>query len=166
MDALGLSNQAKIQIHVGGIYGNKSASIKRFIKNYENLSSNIKRRLVIENDDRLYNANDCLYIHQYTGTLIIFDNLHFYCLNNGENFIDALLATRKTWNFDVDGIPMLDYSTQDLNSPSIGKHTNTIDIEDFKEFITPIKNSDYDIMLEIKDKELNAAKALEILYGL
>lgn len=166
LDALGLSNQAKIQIHVGGIYGDKLASIKRFIENYENLSSNIKRRLVIENDDRLYDTNDCLHIHQYTGIPIIFDNLHFYCLNNGENLIDALLATRKTWNFNVDGIPMLDYSTQDLNSPNIGKHTSTIDTEDFKEFITLIKNLDYDIMLEIKDKELSAAKALKILYGL
>ena len=166
LNALELDDQAKIQIHVGGIYGDKLASIKRFIENYKNLPFNIKRRLVIENDDRLYNSNDCLHIHQHTGIPIIFDNLHFYCLNDGENLMDALLAIRKTWNASVDGIPMLDYSTQDLTSPNIGKHAKTIDIEDFHEFITLIKNLDCDIMLEIKDKELSAAKALKIMLSI
>ena len=34
-------------------YGDKSAAIERFIKNYHELDDNIKDRLVIENDDKI-----------------------------------------------------------------------------------------------------------------
>lgn len=163
LDALELDAKAKVQIHVGGVYGDKQAALNRFIANYKDLPGDIKKRLVIENDDRLFSTQNCLYIHSQVGIPIIFDNLHFYCLNDGESMIDAFLAARDTWNFDIDGIPMLDYSTQDLTSANIGKHTKTIDEEDFREFLSIIKDYDSDIMLEIKDKEKSTIIALDIL---
>lgn len=166
LGALGLSSKAKLQIHVGGVYGDKNASIQRFIVNYQKLPQNIKDRLVIENDDKSYNTNDCLYIHEQTNIPIIFDNLHFYCLNDGGSMLDALKATRKTWNIEIDGIPMLDYSTQDMTSANLGKHTFSIDEDDFAEYLEDIKNFNSDIMLEIKDKEISAIKAVNILNSI
>ena len=32
LDLMGLDNSAKVQVHVGGVYGNKTASIERFVK--------------------------------------------------------------------------------------------------------------------------------------
>ena len=69
---MNLPETAKIQIHVGGVYGNKIDAIDRFVKIYNNdnsklLDTYVKRRLVIENDDRLYNLLDCLHINQNTG---------------------------------------------------------------------------------------------------
>ena len=35
LDLMGLDDSAKVQVHVGGVYGNKTAIIERFIKRYE-----------------------------------------------------------------------------------------------------------------------------------
>ncbi|MDP3182294.1 MAG: UV DNA damage repair endonuclease UvsE [Desulfobaccales bacterium] len=63
LDLLQLDSSAKIQIHAGGIYGNKKESLERFISNYHKLDESIKKRLVIENDDTNYSLKDCLFIH-------------------------------------------------------------------------------------------------------
>ena len=63
LDALELDASAKIQIHVGGVYGDKDGSIQRFIERYCSLDEAIRRRLVIENDDRSYTVDDCMKIH-------------------------------------------------------------------------------------------------------
>ena len=75
---MSLDQTAKVRIHVGGVYGNKSEAIDKFIKTYKNdiqsTDHSIKKRLAIENDDHLYNLNDCLYISQQTDILIVFDS--------------------------------------------------------------------------------------------
>ena len=54
LSLLGLDSTHKIQIHVGGMYGDKTTAIERFVKRFEALPERIKKRLVIENDDRLF----------------------------------------------------------------------------------------------------------------
>jgi UV DNA damage endonuclease len=164
LDSLGLESDAKLQIHVGGMYGDKQASMIRFVENYKLLSENLRKRLVIENDDRLYSVQDCLYIHEATGIPIIFDNLHFDCLNNQENMLDAFKLTASTWKKN-DGIPMIDYSTQEPDA-RVGNHTKTINEQHFEEFLKLTKDFDFDIMLEIKDKELSALKAHKVMKSL
>jgi UV DNA damage endonuclease len=61
-DLMKLDTSAKIQIHVGGAYGDKKASMKRFVARFNMLPDSVIRRLVIENDDRLYDVNDCIEI--------------------------------------------------------------------------------------------------------
>jgi len=161
LDAMKLEENAKIQLHVGGIYNNKRDALSRFISNYEELPASIKRRLVIENDDRLYDLEDCLEINSSTKIPVIFDTLHHECLNNGETFRAAIEEIKNTWR-DTDGIAMVDYSNQAIGQKP-GKHAKSIDAEKFTDFIKTTKGLDYDIMLEIKDKEISASKAREIL---
>ena len=57
MDLMKLPNtpQAKINIHVGGAYGNHEAALDRFCSNFENyLTPGAKSRLTVENDDKEY----------------------------------------------------------------------------------------------------------------
>jgi len=44
----------------------------------------------------------------------------------------------------------------------MGKHVETINLEHFRRFLEETKPFDFDIMLEIKDKEMSALKAIEI----
>ncbi len=160
LDALKLNQEAKIQIHVGGLYGNKKEAIKSFIENYKKLPLKVKNRLVIENDHRLFSAKDVIFIHHKIGIPVLLDTFHHECLNNGESINEILKITSKTWT-KKDGIPMIDYSNQAKNEIK-GKHSLSINEKAFKNFLQKIKNLDLDIMLEIKDKEKSAKKALKI----
>ncbi len=137
LDLLGLDETAKIQIHVGGVYGDKETALKRFIQNYNALPMKVKKRLAIENDDKLYSLSDCLEIFKETKIPIIFDTLHHECLNNEETLQEAIIQASKTWT-KKDGQLMMDYSTQQLGERK-GKHTETINEEHFKETMKIIK---------------------------
>ncbi|MCX6355345.1 MAG: hypothetical protein NTZ78_10660 [Candidatus Aureabacteria bacterium] len=60
LDIMGFDHSAKIQIHVGRVYGNREKSIERSIKRYQFLDERIASRLVIENDDRNFPVADCV----------------------------------------------------------------------------------------------------------
>jgi len=160
LDLMRLDRSAKVQVHVGGVYGDKPASIDRFVKQYDLLDTTIRDRLVIENDERLYTLSDCLAIHERTGIPVIADTFHHSLYNKGEQFTTLLDPVRKTWKAS-DGIPMVDYSSQEPGK-RVGAHVLHIEAEDFRQFLRETSTADFDIMLEIKDKEKSARAALGI----
>jgi UV DNA damage endonuclease len=161
LDAMELDNTNKIQIHTGGIYGDKVLSMERFVERYNGLPQKIRDRLVLENDDKLYSFKDCMNIHKRTGIPVLLDTFHHEILNNGEDLLEIFREFSRTWK-KRDGIPMLDYSLQYPGGKQ-GRHAESIDIDRFRGFIEKVKDFDFDIMLEIKDKEASALKASEIL---
>jgi len=163
LNSMGLDQRAKIQIHVGGAYGDKEKATERFADNYSRLPKEVKRRLVIENDERSYSLKDCLGISKMTGIPVLFDSFHYECNNNGESVHQAIMLSSKTWK-KKDGPLMVDYSSQDKKG-RIGKHCESIDLRHFKEFLKETEGLDFDLMLEIKDKEKSAEKALKVLKG-
>jgi len=161
LELLELDVTAKIQIHAGGIYGDKPSAIQRLISTIKALPTRIRERLVIENDDRLFSLRDVLQVHDITAVPILFDTFHHHLLNHGETLPDAFRQAARTWQAK-DGVPMVDYSSQQTGM-RVGRHSETIDIEDFKRTVTAMNGLDLDIMLEIKDKEISAARALAVL---
>lgn len=165
LDTMGLDHTHKIQIHVGGVYGDKPAAISRFIEAYKNLPQTIKNRLVIENDDNLFSLQDCLEINEKTGIPILFDNFHHECLNNGESLSSAMKSAFATWK-DKDGVPMVDYSSQQPGARK-GKHRDSVDLKHFRNYLKETQEvGAFDIMLEIKDKDHSALKVRELLKPL
>ena len=158
LDLMELNSTSKVQIHVGGVYNDKKKSIDRFIRRYKNLDELIRNRLIIENDDKSYNLNDCLEIHKKTDIPIVLDVYHHDCLNQGEPLYEVFQRFTKTWK-NPDGIPLIHYSSK---HPTKGKgsHAEVIDIQHFKDFIKTTKFFNFDIMLEIKDKEQSALLAV------
>ncbi len=162
LDLMRLDSSAKVQIHVGGVYGDKTAGIDRFVRRYDLLDPVIRSRLVIENDERLYTISDCLAIHERTGIPVIMDSFHHSLLNNGEVFADLLGPVRQTWKM-ADGIPMVDYSSQEPEK-RVGAHAEHIVADNFRQFLATTWPADFDVMLEIKDKEKSALEALGIAH--
>jgi UV DNA damage endonuclease len=162
LDLMELDKSAKIQIHVGGAYGDKQKSIERFIERFDELDDSVVQRLVIENDDKLYDLNDCLKINAEIHIPILFDNFHNKLHNSATpTKHESFKLAMKTWNEKTDGIPMVDYSSKkDNGSPR--QHAETINIEDFDLFLKQTMPFDFDVMLEIKDKEKSAIKAVEL----
>jgi UV DNA damage endonuclease len=57
---------------------------------------------------------------------------------------------------------MIDYSNQEPNQRK-GKHSSTLNEEEFVRFALSVIFLDVDIMLEIKDKERSAKRAIKLL---
>ncbi|MFX0039094.1 MAG: UV DNA damage repair endonuclease UvsE [Promethearchaeota archaeon] len=163
LELLGLDSKAKIITHIGGVYGDKKNSIKRFIKRYNELNQDIKKHYVIENDDKYYYLRDCLLINESTDIPIVLDSYHHYCHNQGESLEEAIELTLKTWK-RKDGIPILHYSSE---HPFKGKyrHADELEINDFRKFIEITNMYDFDLMLEIKNKEKSAILVANMLIN-
>jgi len=160
LDLCGLKKDSKIILHIGGVYGNKEEAKNRFIENYLNLPEFIKNRLVIENDDKLYNIEDIIEISQKTDIPVVFDVLH-HKVNPpavDKKLYEWVQICGQTWKQE-DGNQKIHYSQQQVgNKP--GSHSKSISIDDFLEFYQEIEPLDPDIMLEVKDKNLSAVKCL------
>jgi UV DNA damage endonuclease len=159
-DLIGLDDTAKIQIHTGGVYGDKSSAIDQFVERYAALPEIVRRRLVIENDERQYALADNLAIHERTGIPVLLDVFHHRLLNTGESLDAAIDRFMPTWKGH--GTPMMDYSTQHPDKQP-GAHTQSIDLDDFSGVLAEIGNREVDVMLEIKDKEHSALAARKLL---
>ena len=94
------SNYNKINIHVGGAYGDKKSTLDRFCKNFELLAENTKKRLVIENDDspNEYSVKDLFDgVYQIIGIPITFDYFHHKFNTGGLTEEEALKMASITW---------------------------------------------------------------------
>jgi UV DNA damage endonuclease len=102
MDLMGLpvSPAAKINIHVGGAYGDKKSAMERFCKNFLRLQPSAQARLTVENDDKasMYSVVD-LYegVYKVIGIPIVFDYHHHKFCTGGLTEEQALKLAAKTW---------------------------------------------------------------------
>src|SRR5688500_3256391 len=71
---------AKINIHVGGAYGDRKSALGRFIKNFEQLPPEVSTRLTVENDDKanMFSVADLTRIHEETEVPVVFDYHHHF----------------------------------------------------------------------------------------
>ncbi len=160
LDLMGLDEDARIQIHVGGAYGDKAAAVERFVERFHLLDHAVRRRLAVENDDRLFTFADCCRVFERVGIPVIFDNLHHAVNSSGEDLPSVFRRLSQLWPTRC-GVPMTDYSDQAAEAKP-GVHAEHLDAESFAGYLRATVGHDFDIMLEIKDKEKSAAVALAI----
>jgi UV DNA damage endonuclease len=152
----------KINIHIGGAYGDKEKSMERFCKNFERLPDSVKTRLTVENDDKasMYSVKDLYYgVYKRIGIPIVFDYHHHRFCDGGLSEKEALEMAISTWSDGI--VPVVHYSESRSK-------------EQLDESIRPQAHSDYvydyidnyghdiDIMIEAKHKELAVARYLEL----
>lgn len=152
LDTLGIKDKIII-LHVGGNNFGKEKSIKRFINNFNKLPKYIQETIAIENDDKIFNITDVLYISNVLKIPVVLDYHHFICNNNGEKIEDIIEKIFNTWN---DKIPKIHFSSPKSKlKKEFRSHNDYIDPNSFIGFINKIKfvNKDFDIMLEAKSKD-------------
>jgi len=149
LDALGLDDTAKIQIHLGGVYGDRKASIDRFAERFETLDEALKKRLVVENDDTRFTLADCLEVSRRTGLPVVFDVLHHAILNSGETVPEACSARLKRgssrWIADCR------LQSAEARGPQ-GKHAESLEANAFEAFLEQTRPIDFDLMPRSKTR--------------
>jgi len=147
--------RAKINIHVGGTYGDKQRALEQFARNFERLHERVRSRLTVENDDKAscYSVIDLLWLHERLGIPIVFDYHHHKFCSGGISEYDALTLAINTWPKDIR--PTVHYAESRDEDHLTPAHSNWIE--------GPIDDWGYDLdcMLECKMKELALLKYRE-----
>jgi UV DNA damage endonuclease len=155
MDVIGMPRtpEAKINIHLGGSFGDRKTSMERWCKNFPRLSEAVRSRLTIENDDK---ASLFSPIHifegvtRHTGVPIVFDSHHWTVGSRSADYHSELHVAASSWPKGI--------------RPAC-HHSSSATIEGKK--VKPCAHSDYihsefdsagldnlDIVIEAKAKEL------------
>jgi UV DNA damage endonuclease len=147
----------KINIHIGGAYGDKSETLKRFAENFKLLPESVKKRLSVENDDKpgLYTVTDLLPVHEATGAPIVFDYFHHKLHPGIQTEEEAFLTAYNTW--DVKPVFHYSSSRRDYEDPTSKKEAHS----DWVHQPINTYGKDIDIVLETKMKELSLLKYME-----
>ena len=158
LDMMGMGPDSVMVIHGGGVYSNKSETIKRWYNNFQRLPENVRRRLVLECCEKSYSITDCLEMSKTLDIPVIFDTHHFECyrtlhpketFREPEYYIPLVLETFKRRNIK----PKFHVSEQ--GEGRIGHHSDYIEtIPNYLLEIPEKYGVNIDIMIEAKHKEL------------
>lgn len=144
----------KMVIHVGGATNGKEAGIERFITNFNTFPKEIKSKLIIENDDKTYTAKETLYLCDKLNLPMVLDIHHHNCNNNNEDIYGLMEDIFSTWKNEK--LPPKLHFSSPRDGEKDRKHSDFINANNFISFIEKVKifNTDIDIMLECKEKDL------------
>ena len=189
LDRMGMGPNGVLVTHVGGVYGDHKAAKERWVRNWDRLPDNARRRLVLENDDLRFGADDVLWIHQRTGVRLIFDYHHHWCHNpTGIGMEEAFGKFLDSWpqgqkpkmHFSSPRTEMRTIKRKDrktgkqitcLQPPVWTGHSDYINPFQFIQFARDVRHlaeaRAFDVMLECKSKDLALLRLREDMkrYG-
>lgn len=147
-DAMNIDS--KLVLHVGGKTNGKKEGMKRFINNFNLLDDNLKKMIILENDDKVYNIKNVLKICNTLNIPMVLDYHHYKCNKTNEKIEDYIEKIFNTW----DTIPKIHFSSPKSKKEKRAHH-EYIDSDEFIKFIEKIKfiDRDFDIMIEAKGKD-------------
>ncbi|MBX3419965.1 MAG: UV DNA damage repair endonuclease UvsE [Pirellulaceae bacterium] len=149
-----------INIHAGGAYGDKARSLQRLAKNIDRLPEAVRRRLTIENDDKLFTPEELIPFCRSIGLPLVYDVHHHRCCSAGMTIAEATAATIGTWDRE----PLMHISSpmEGWVGPRPERHHDYIDCDDFPTAWLGIKLT---VEVEAKAKELAVLKLRKQLEG-
>lgn len=164
LDLMEMGPDSVMVVHGGGIYGDKEKTMHRWCRQFELLPENVKRRLVLENCEKCFSIEDCLWISDQINIPVVFDTHHYDCYNQlhptnkmkpVEHYIPDILNSWKKRGIK----PKFHVSEQ--GSGRCGHHSDFIEIiPDYLLSIPEKYDTNIDIMIEAKMKE----QAIQKLY--
>jgi UV DNA damage endonuclease len=182
LDYMGQPANNKVIVHIGGAYNDKPEAMGRWIERYALLPENVRARLVIENDDTIFNLAEALYISGETGVPVVFDNLHHRVnpspQDSTENMEERAAMERALATWPAGQTPKIHYSDQRVGDVAVrvkgkgtrtqpaskGAHADYVDPTAFAGFLRRMKGLDFDVMFEAKAKELAAVRVMHYLH--
>jgi UV DNA damage endonuclease len=135
MDAAGIDANGVIIIHGGGTYGDKEATMRRWIEQFDDLPLPVKRRLVLENCEKSYCPNDCLEIAGECGIPVVYDCHHYQCYYQSKPLVDIVPPSEfigdviESWDrrrFNTEGTRVLCHVSSQ-GQGKVGHHADYID---------------------------------------
>ncbi|KAI1760190.1 UV-endonuclease UvdE [Hypoxylon sp. FL1150] len=150
-----LDKDAVMILHMGGVFGDKAATLDRFRSNYAQLPATVKARLVLENDDVSWTVHDLLPVCEELDIPLVLDFHHHNIMFDKDqiregtrDIVDLFPRIKATW--DRKGITMKMHYSEPCAEAITGrqrrKHRPRV-------MTLPPCPNDVDLMIEAKDKE-------------
>jgi UV DNA damage endonuclease len=149
-----------INVHAGGVYGDKEAALDRLASGIDRLSSRVRDRLTLENDDKSYTPQDLLPFCWREQIPLVYDVHHHRCLPDSFSIREATEMAVTTWNRE----PLFH-----ISSPILGwkgstpeRHHDFVNASDFPAEWLGLQIT---VEIEAKAKELAVLKLINELNG-
>lgn len=187
-EAMGLDANSKMNIHIGGAYGDKPAALQRFTHNWLRVPAAIQQRVTLENDDKTFTTRETLTLCTQLGVPMVLDIHHHACNHNPDTDANAQLAELapavfQTWKnvgrAAGDGagghgaghtvLPPKVHVSSPKSENDFRAHADDVNPADLLPFLDIVRagtNTDIDVMLEAKRKDealFTLMKALELI---
>ncbi|MHB9108634.1 MAG: UV DNA damage repair endonuclease UvsE [Armatimonadota bacterium] len=164
LDTMGINRTHKIVIHGGAGKPDRASALARWEAVWPRVPDNVRARLVLENDDRTFSAQDLLPLCRRLHIPLVFDWLHHRAAPGdwAERPVSEIMAeVAPTWTAE-DGPPKVHFSSQDPDKKP-GAHAYWLDKDDFLDFATQMSGFTVDVMAECKGKDLALIRLREEL---
>ena len=138
-----------INIHGGGAYGDKESALQQFSKSFKRLSTRVRKRLTVENDDKVYTPEDLLPMCKDLKIPLVYDIHHHRCNPDRWKEEEATDRALRTWNRE----PLFHISSplEGWKGPKPGRHHDYINLRDFPSIWDELTIT---VEVEAKAKEL------------
>jgi UV DNA damage endonuclease len=150
-----------INLHIGGAYGDKSESLRRFNQNLKKMPKEITKVMTLENDDKTYDVLETLVTCENEKIPMILD-YHHYMANKGE--VDLSLYLQRIFNTwkGLNAVPKVHLSAP-KSDQAYRSHADFVSLDFVLPFFKMAKalNQNFDIMIEAKQKNLAMHKLIE-----
>lgn len=163
LEQMGLDERAKLNVHIGGAYGDKARTMERFLRQFEALPPRIRNRMMLENDDKTFNAAETLAACEKLGVPMVLDIHHHAVNREGESLTDLWPRIAATW--EGKGVPPKIHASSPKSERDPRSHADYLHVPDLVDFfriaarITP----ELDVMIEAKMKDGALFKLMEEL---
>lgn len=154
LDAMQLDDKAKLITHIGGGYGNKDSSLRKFEENWARIPQAIARRITLENDDKTFTARETLRLCQKLGLPMVLDIHHHRCNHENDNRIaDIYPEFVSTW--EGTGLPPKIHVSSPKNEVDLRSHHDYVDTGSVYNFLMMAREFQLslDVMVEAKRKD-------------
>ncbi|KAK8148815.1 UV-damage endonuclease [Beauveria asiatica] len=149
-----LDRDAVMILHMGGIFGDKQATLDRFRENYQKLPRGVRNRLVLENDDVGWSVHDLLPICEELNIPLVLDYHHHNIIFDASlregtrDIIDMYPRIAATWTRKSIKQKMhySEPTAAAVTPRERRKHSARVRV-------LPPCTRDMDLMIEAKDKE-------------
>ncbi|WP_335871478.1 UV DNA damage repair endonuclease UvsE [Bacillus sp. 2205SS5-2] len=166
LKAMSIEEQAVVNIHIGGSYGDKNGTLVRFYDNLQLLPKEVKDVMTLENDDKTYNVEETLTVCQEENIPMVLD-IHHHVANPTagpiEDYIADIFATWQHRKL----IPKVHISSPKSDN-AFRAHADYVDARFIEGFFAALRkfDTDVDFMIEAKSKDLAMRQLIEDLSSI
>ncbi|KGX91994.1 UV damage repair endonuclease [Pontibacillus halophilus JSM 076056 = DSM 19796] len=153
LKGMGIDPTHRCVLHLGGMKESKEASLEQFISNWAHVPRGLQQMIMLENDDKLYNVEDLLYVCEKVNIPLVFD-LHHHKANEGS------IAWTENWNRIVNTwshspLPIKIHLSSPKSQEEYRSHADFVDLSMVDEFTKHTAGTADVIhcMLEAKQKD-------------